>query len=210
MLEDGGLEKLDRQKQQAVQEIYQTMGITAVIQFGKAVDALAEVGDGWDSASHPRSFLKLLPAYERERNLWQHRTIWQEHLAKDFASYESYKRAEYCMYSPFYNCTDGAKNGRRPQTQLCGDAPIFYSNLVSAFLSTWNRCAARARPDIGEAGISRTAAVSCAFNQALLDVLPVYLPGQAALFWQQIKVPPCHQIDAAMTWKPSPYTAPLP
>ena len=23
----------------------------------------------------------------------QHRTIWQEHSAKDFASYESYKRA---------------------------------------------------------------------------------------------------------------------
>ena len=27
------------------------------------------------------------------RQLGQHRTIWQEHSAKDFASYESYKRA---------------------------------------------------------------------------------------------------------------------
>ena len=29
----------------------------------------------------------------RRRILGQHRTIWQEHSAKDFASYESYKRA---------------------------------------------------------------------------------------------------------------------
>ena len=32
--------------------------------------------------------------------LGQHRTIWQEHSAKDFASYESYKGREYCMYFP--------------------------------------------------------------------------------------------------------------
>ena len=43
--------------------------------------------------------------------LWQHRTIWQEHSAKDFASYESYKRAGILyVFPPFYNCTDGAKD----------------------------------------------------------------------------------------------------
>lgn len=80
MLEDGGLEKLDRQKQQAVREIYQTMGITVVIQFGKAVDALAEVGRRLGQRISSAEFLKLLPAYR------------------------------------------------------AGEEPIFYSNLVSAFL----------------------------------------------------------------------------
>src|SRR5699024_10586811 len=41
--------------------------------------------------------LHMLPSsdarYYSEILLWQHRTIWQEHSAKDFASYESYKRA---------------------------------------------------------------------------------------------------------------------
>ncbi len=40
----------------------------------------------------------------------QHRTIWQEHSAKDFASYESYKGGNTVCISPFYNCTDGAKD----------------------------------------------------------------------------------------------------
>ena len=43
--------------------------------------------------------------------LRQHRTIWQERSAKDFASYESYKRAGILyVFPPFYNCTDGAKD----------------------------------------------------------------------------------------------------
>ena len=42
--------------------------------------------------------LGVITSYEF---LGQHRTIWQEHSAKDFASYESYKRGrEYCMYFP--------------------------------------------------------------------------------------------------------------
>ena len=35
----------------------------------------------------------LYAGLRREEILGQHRTIWQEHSAKDFASYESYKRA---------------------------------------------------------------------------------------------------------------------
>ena len=55
--------------------------------------------------------------------LGQHRTIWQEHSAKDFASYESYKRAEILYVFPlFITARMGQKIGRRPQTQLCGDA----------------------------------------------------------------------------------------
>ena len=57
--------------------------------------------------------------------LWQHRTIWQEHSAKDFASYESYKRAGILyVFPPFITARMGQKIGRRPQTQLCGDALI--------------------------------------------------------------------------------------
>ena len=56
-------------------------------------------------------------------NLGQHRTIWQEHSAKDFASYESYKRAGILyVFPPFITARMGQKIGRRPQTQLCGDA----------------------------------------------------------------------------------------
>ena len=55
--------------------------------------------------------------------LRQHRTIWQEHSAKDFASYESYKRAGILyVFPPFITARMGQKIGRRPQTQLCGDA----------------------------------------------------------------------------------------
>ena len=53
----------------------------------------------------------------------QHRTIWQEHSAKDFASYESYKRAGILyVFPPFITARMGQRIGRRPQTQLCGDA----------------------------------------------------------------------------------------
>ena len=55
--------------------------------------------------------------------LGQHRTIWQEHSAKDFASYENYKRAGILyVFPPFITARMGQKIGRRPQTQLCGDA----------------------------------------------------------------------------------------
>ena len=55
----------------------------------------------------------------------QHRTIWQEHSAKDFASYESYKRAGILyVFPPFITARMGQKIGRRPQTQLCGAAFI--------------------------------------------------------------------------------------
>ena len=115
--------------------------------------------------------------------LRQHRTIWQEHSAKDFASYESYKRAgisvskksfrhagrifklskkfkntcrlnakgAFCplhtspaalsqtfsarffdslntvVFPPFITARMGQKIGRRPQTQLCGDALSSFS-----------------------------------------------------------------------------------
>src|SRR5699024_7077599 len=53
----------------------------------------------------------------------QHRTIWQEHSAKDFASYESYKRAGILyVFPPFITARMRQKIGRRPQTQLCGAA----------------------------------------------------------------------------------------
>ena len=55
--------------------------------------------------------------------LGQHRTIWQEHSAKDFASYERDKRAGILyVFPPFIPARMGRKIGRRPQTQLCGDA----------------------------------------------------------------------------------------
>ena len=60
--------------------------------------------------------------------LRQHRTIWQEHSAKDFASYESYKRAGILyVFPPFITARMGQKIGRRPQTQLCGDALSSFS-----------------------------------------------------------------------------------
>src|SRR5699024_6309366 len=66
--------------------------------------------------------------------LGQHRTIWQEHSAKDFASYESYKRAGILyVFPPFITARMGQKIGRRPQTQLCGDA--LGSKLVSPMLA---------------------------------------------------------------------------
>ena len=60
---------------------------------------------------------------QQEFYLRQHRTIWQEHSAKDFASYESYKRAGILyVFPPFITARMGQKIGRRPQTQLCGAA----------------------------------------------------------------------------------------
>src|SRR5699024_10450462 len=72
--------------------------------------------------------LRLLEIPARPRpapdpDLRQHRTIWQEHSAKDFASYESYKRAGILyVFPPFITARMGQKIGRRPQTQLCGAA----------------------------------------------------------------------------------------
>ena len=64
-------------------------------------------------------------------DLRQHRTIWQEHSAKDFASYESYKRAGILyVFPPFITARMGQKIGRRPQTQLCGDA-LNLNNFLS-------------------------------------------------------------------------------
>ena len=58
-------------------------------------------------------------------DIGQHRTIWQAHSAKDFASYESYKRAGILyVFPPFITARMGQKIGRRPQTQLCGDAIV--------------------------------------------------------------------------------------
>ena len=66
-----------------------------------------------------------------QNTLRQHRTIWQEHSAKDFASYESYKRAGILyVFPPFITARMGQKIGRRPQTQLCGDA--LNSNNIDA------------------------------------------------------------------------------
>ena len=63
--------------------------------------------------------------------LRQHRTIWQEHSAKDFASYESYKRAGILyVFPPFIAARMGQKIGRRPQTQLCGDALIYFTSRM--------------------------------------------------------------------------------
>ena len=142
MLEDDGWEKLDRQKQRAVQEIYQAMDITAVIQFGKAVDALAEVGRRLGQCISAAEFLKLLPAYR------------------------------------------------------AGEEHEFYSNLVSAFLYQHGIDVLR-ELDLTSEKPEFLAQLLChaPFNQALLDVLPVYLPGQEALFWQQVMVSPCYQKD---------------
>src|SRR5699024_856276 len=58
-----------------------------------------------------------------EMDLRQHRTIWQAHSAKDFATYERDKRAGILyVFPPFITARMGRKIGRRPQTQLCGDA----------------------------------------------------------------------------------------
>ena len=82
--------------------------------------------------------------------LGQHRTIWQEHSAKDFASYESYKKGgntvcisppfitarmgkggnTVCISPPFITARMGQKIGRRPQTQLCGDALKPFGSLL--------------------------------------------------------------------------------
>ena len=70
-----------------------------------------------------KSKKNALPYPNISRILRQHRTIWQEHSAKDFASYESYKRAGILyVFPPFITARMGQKIGRRPQTQLCGDA----------------------------------------------------------------------------------------
>ena len=75
--------------------------------------------------------------------LRQHRTIWQEHSAKDFASYESYKRAGILyVFPPFITARMGQKIGRRPQTQLCGDA----LTAVCTSGSRLRRCRAGRRP----------------------------------------------------------------
>ena len=68
------------------------------------------------------------------RQLGQHRTIWQEHSAKDFASYESYKRAGILyVFPPFITARMGQKIGRRPQTQLCGDALDYTCQISLAY-----------------------------------------------------------------------------
>ena len=72
------------------------------------------------------------------RDLGQHRTIWQEHSAKDFASYESYKRAGILyVFPPFITARMGQKIERRPQTQLCGDALVLFREwkLLMGFLA---------------------------------------------------------------------------
>lgn len=142
MLEEGGWEELDRQKQLAVQEIYQTMGIHTVIQFGKAVDGLAEVG---------RRLGECISAAEFSEYLLEYRS---------------------------------------------GEELEFYSNSVSAFLYQHGIDVLR-ELDLTSEQPEFLAQLLChaPFNQALLDVLPVYLPGQEALFWQQVKVPPCYQKD---------------
>ena len=74
--------------------------------------------------------------YENGKPIYygQHRTIWQEHSAKDFASYESYKRAGILyVFPPFITARMGQKIGRRPQTQLCGDAYEFTSCPAAEF-----------------------------------------------------------------------------
>ena len=142
MLEEGGWEKLDRQKQLAVQEIFQTMGIHTVIQFGKAVDALAEVGKRLGKYISAAEFSEYLLAYR------------------------------------------------------AGEEPAFYSNLVSEFLYQHGIDVLR-ELDLTSEKPEFLAQLLChaPFNQALLDVLPLYLPRQEALFWQQVKIPPCYQKD---------------
>src|SRR5699024_7968583 len=96
------------------------------------------------SASWQCSFLMVLTSSIPQRqpfaydffmqSLGQHRTIWQEHSAKDFASYESYKRAGILyVFPPFITARMGQKIGRRPQTQLCGDALDFFRGCPYAF-----------------------------------------------------------------------------
>ena len=53
--------------------------------------------------------------------LRQHRTIWQEHSAKDFGPDESFEnRGILGVFLVFKTARMGQKIGRRPQTQLCG------------------------------------------------------------------------------------------
>ena len=95
--------------------------------------AAKEVSGKWVLIGRQSQYLHLLQGFQdcfRQRlqkmqmkKQGQHRTIWQEHSAKDFASYESYKRAGILyVFPPFITARMGQKIGRRPQTQLCGDA----------------------------------------------------------------------------------------
>ena len=86
---------------------------------------------GWDPNPHQPDIpgpsagagVPFLDTGAAGKFLGQHRTIWQEHSAKDFASYESYKRAGILyVFPPFITARMGQKIGRRPQTQLCGAA----------------------------------------------------------------------------------------
>ena len=72
--------------------------------------------------------------------LGQHRTIWQEHSAKDFASYESYKRAGILyVFPPFITARMGRKIGRRTQTQLCGDALVVFLVIHEELYLLWTK-----------------------------------------------------------------------
>src|SRR5699024_1548136 len=90
----------------------------------KCPAAQGSIGRGsWDALSSPIWMWGRFGANRPHCKLGQHRTIWQEHSAKDFASYESYKRAGILyVFPPFITARMGQKIGRRPQTQLCGDA----------------------------------------------------------------------------------------
>ena len=88
---------------------------------------LCEAKDNYHLGKLERTLAKAdLLILDELSYLRQHRTIWQEHSAKDFASYESYKRAGILyVFPPFITARMGQKIGRRPQTQLCGDALSF-------------------------------------------------------------------------------------
>ena len=99
--------------------------------FMPAREAVAIPGNFPPNAARYRRRHEGMPPYGAAEHcgapcrggLRQHRTIWQEHSAKDFASYESYKRAGILyVFPPFITARMGQKIGRRPQTQLCGDA----------------------------------------------------------------------------------------
>ncbi len=85
-----------------------------------------------------RNMYRSMPSLIYPYDLGQHRTIWQEHSAKDFASYESYKRAGILyVFPPFITARMGQKIGRRPQTQLCGDALVpFRFNILTICFCT--------------------------------------------------------------------------
>ena len=58
------------------------------------------------------------------RKIGQHRTIWQEHSAKDFASYESYKRAGILyVFPPFITARMGAKDWAKGRRHNCAVMP---------------------------------------------------------------------------------------